>query len=144
MKTFLLASSLGLLAAAAAGPATAQTTRSFIIEQVKVPHGDLDLATKGGADAMLDRLASAASDACGRKPRMVAADPLGPSKQHIYRLCRVAAIDNATLTLDAPLVRVLWLENDESIRFGDEARKRTSDLFRLAGVDESAGQRRNY
>ena len=143
MKTFLLASSLGLLAAAAAGPATAQTTRSFIIEQVKVPHGDLDLATKDGADVMLDRLASAASDACGRKPR-IAADTLWPSKRHIYRLCRVAAIDDATLTLDAPLVRVLWLENDESIRFGDEARKRTSDLFRLAGVDESAGQRRNY
>lgn len=143
MKIFFLAGGLGLLAAAGAEPAAAQNAPSFIIEQVKVSHGDLDLGTEQGADAMLARLSGAASAACGRKPRSGVGDPLGPSKQRIYRLCVVAAIDNATLQLNAPMVRTAWLEDDDAIKFGAEARRTSSELFKLAGA-VSPGKLRRY
>lgn len=136
MKTFLLASSL--LAAAAATPALAQTAPSLVIKQVRVEYGDLDLATTEGADAMLARLTGAASKACGGRPPMPVSDPLAPSKQRAYRLCKVAAIDDATLALNAPLVRAFWLGNDEAVRFGDAARRATADWLRLARRDDPA------
>ena len=135
MKTFFLAGGLGLLAVAGAEPATAQNAHSLIIQQVKVSHGDLDLTTEQGAETMLARLSGAASAACGRKPRTGVGDPLGPSKQRIYRLCVVAAIDNATLELNAPLVRTAWLEDDDAIKFGTEARRTSSELFKLASAN---------
>ena len=135
MKTFFLAGGLGLLAVAGAEPATAQNAHSLIIQQVKVSHGDLDLTTEQGAETMLARLSGAASAACGRKPRTGVGDPLGPSKQRIYRLCVVAAIDNATLQLNAPLVRTAWLEDDDAIKFGTEARRTNSELFKLASAN---------
>ncbi len=143
MKTFLLANGIALLAAAAAGPAAAQTTRSLILEQVEVWHGDLDLATESGADAILTRLTEAASTACGGRSGPLHADPLGPAKKRAVRLCKVAAIDAATLTLDIPLVRSTWLGNAEAIRFGDKARRTRSDLRRLAGLDKLAAPPRN-
>lgn len=135
MKTFFLAGGLSLLAVAGAEPATAQNAHSLIIQQVKVSHGDLDLTTEQGAETMLARLSGAASAACGRKPRTGVGDPLGPSKQRIYRLCVVAAIDNATLQLNAPLVRTAWLEDDDAIKFGTEARRTSSELFKLASAN---------
>ena len=143
MKTFLLASGVALLAIVATGPAAAQTTRSLIIEQVKVRHGDLDLATERGAGAMLARLDNAASRACGGKPGPMLGDSLGPAKQRAYRLCKVAAIDAATLTLNAPRVRAVWLEQGEAIRFADAARRTTSDLLRLARIEDPAAPSRN-
>lgn len=136
MKTFLLASGAGLLAVTAAAPAAAQTTRSVIIEHVKVPHGDLDLATKAGAETLLTRLNKAAMAACGGKPSLGINDPVGPSKRHASRLCKVAAIDAATLALEAPLLRAIWLESGDAIRFGDEARRTTADLLAQAGIVE--------
>ena len=135
MRILLLAGGLGLMAAASAAPAAAQTAHSYIIEHVKVSHGDLDLTTQQGAEKMLARLSGAASAACGRKPRTGVGDPLGPSKQRIYRLCVVAAIDNATLQLNAPLVRTAWLEDDDAIKFGTEARRTNSELFKLASAN---------
>ena len=135
MRILFLAGGLGLMAAASAAPAVAQTGHSYIIEHVKVSHGDLDLATEQGVETMLVRLSDAASAACGRRPRTGAFDPLGPSRQRIYRLCVVAAIDNATLQLDAPLVRIAWLEDDDAIKFGTEARRTNSELFKLASAD---------
>ena len=137
MNTFLLASGLGLLAVAAAGPAAAQTTPSLIIGHAQVQHGDLDLATKAGAETMLIRLNKAANNACGGKPSPAINDPVGSSKQHAYRLCKVAAIDAATLALDVPLVRTSWLKSGEAIRFGDEARRTTAGLLARAGIDDS-------
>ena len=138
MKTLLLASGAGLLAILATDPAAANTARSFVIEHVEVPHGDLDLASDAGADAMLDRLTDAASAACGGRPRPAFSDPLGPSKQRAWRLCKVAAVDSATVRLDAELVRALWLGDDEAIRYGEEARRTSADLYRQAGVDGPA------
>jgi len=142
MKTFLLAS--GLLAAVGAAPAAAQSTPSLIVEQVKVHYGDLDLAASEGADAMLNRLTEAASKACGGKPRPIMSDPVWSSKQRAYRLCKVSAIDAATLALNAPLVRVIWLEQDDAIRFGEAARRATSDLLQLARLQGTAVPTRNY
>ena len=143
MKKCLLAGGAGLLAVAATGPAAAQTTRSLIIEQVEVPYGDLDLATTAGAEAMLARLESAAANACGGKPRAVHADVLGPSKQRAYHLCRVAAVDAATLSLEVPLVRAIWLENEAVTRLAGEARRTTSDLLRWTHFDDPAAPSRN-
>ena len=143
MKTFLLATGASLLAIVAAGPAAAQATRALIIEQVEVEHGDLDLKTTADAEAMLVRLSDAASDACGGKPRQRHADPLGPAKQRAYLLCKVAAIDAATLSLGAPLVRGIWLENGEAIRFAEEARRTASDLLEVARADGLAVPSRN-
>ena len=139
MKTRLLASAL--LAVLAASPVAANDTRSLIIEQVTVQHGDLDLATPEGADTMLGRLQDAASEACGGRPRSMVSDPLGPVRQRAYRLCRVSAIDAATLTLNAPAVRAVWLEHDEAVRFAREARQETSDLLRLARGEDTAAVR---
>jgi UrcA family protein len=134
MKTCLLASGLGLLAISAAAPADARAWRPLMIEQVEVRHGDLDLATAAGAGAMLARLTGAASQACGGKPSAGQSDPLGPSKQRAYRLCKVGAVDAATLRLDAELVRTMWLESGEAIRFGETARRTRAHLLRQADV----------
>jgi UrcA family protein len=135
MKTSLLASGLGLLAVVAAGPAAAKTTPSLIINHAQVQHGDLDLATEAGAEEMLTRLNRAANNACGGRPSPAINDPVGSSKQHAYRLCKVAAIDAATLALDVPLLRTAWLESGDAIRFGDEARRTTAGLLARAGID---------
>lgn len=136
MKTLLLASGAALVATVAT-PAAASKPPSLIIAHVEVRHGDLNLATGAGAGTMLERLSAAASNACGGRPRPTSSDPLGPSKQRAYRLCRIAAIDTATLRLDAPLVRARWLEDDEAVRSGDEARRTTADLLRQAGLNPS-------
>jgi len=143
MKTCLLPSGTVLLAFAVAGPAAAQVSPFYVIEHVEVEHDDLDLATSAGAEAMLTRLASAASRACGGKPRSAFADPLGPAKQRAYRLCKIVAIDQATLDLKAPVVRSIWLENGEAIRFAAKARQTASDLFGSARIDGFARPSRN-
>lgn len=143
MKRVILASGAALLAVVAAGPAAAQTDRSLIVERVAVAHGDLDLATTAGADAMLGRLTDAASRACGGKPRSSHADPLGPAKLRAYRLCKVGAIDTATLALAAPRVRALWLEDGEAIELAALARRTTVDLLRLARIDVDPAPPRN-
>jgi UrcA family protein len=129
MKTCLLTSGLGLLAIASAGAADARASQPLMIEQVEVRHGDLDLATSAGAGTMLARLGGAASEACGGKPRAVQSDPLGSAKQRAYRLCKVAAVDAATVRLDAELVRALWLESGEAIRYGEAARRTRAHLL---------------
>jgi UrcA family protein len=142
MKTFLLASGAGLLAILAAAPAAANTPPPFVVGHVEVRHGDLDLASDAGAGAMLDRLADAASVACGGRPRSGFSDPLGPSRQRAWRLCKVAAVDSATLRLDAERVRALWLGHDEAIRFGEEARRSSAELYRQAGLEAPAAPTR--
>lgn len=142
MKTLTLASGAVLLALLAASPAAAGPLRPYIIEQVEVRHGDLDLSTAAGAGAMLERLSAAASEACGRKPRPGFSDPLGPRKQRAWRLCTVAAIESATLELDAELVRAAWLGRDDAIRYGAEARRTSAGLYRLAGVEAPAAPAR--
>jgi UrcA family protein len=142
MKTLLLAGGASLLAILAAFPAAANPLRPYIIEQVEVRHGDLDLATGSGARTMLERLSAAASDACGGRPRPGFSAPHGPSKQRAWRLCKVAAIDFATQTLDAELVRALWLGNEEAIRYGAQARRMSVELYRQAGLDAPAAPAR--
>jgi UrcA family protein len=142
MKTLLLASGAGLLAILAAAPAAADSPRPFVVEHVEVRHGDLDLASETGAGAMLDRLTEAASAACGGRPRPGFSDPLGPSKQRAWRLCKVAAVDSATLRLDAERVRALWVGDDEAIRFGEEARRTSAELYRQAGLEPPAAPAR--
>lgn len=136
MKTILpalLASGAGLLAVFQPVPSAADESPA-IIEHAKVHYGDLDLATPDGAGAMLARLETAASNACGGRPSLSIVNPLVSAKQRAYRRCRIAALDAATLRLGAPLVRSAWLERDETARHLADARRATADLLRGGGA----------
>jgi UrcA family protein len=141
MKTPILARGLAALALAAAVPAAAQAAPAYVIGQVRVDYGDLDLAAPAGAAAMLARLDAAAARACGRLPQP--GDPLYGARQRAHRLCKVSAIDAATLALEAPLVRIAWLETGEATRWRDAAQRSASALLELAGADAPAALARN-
>ena len=87
------------IAFAVAGSAAAQTDDSGAPPSVKVSYGDLNLASSAGAKAMLVRIRSAASRACGDAP-----DLRDLGRVAIYNRCRTDAIHRAVKELGAPLV----------------------------------------
>ena len=127
MRSLLFASGVGLLAMLVAGPAIAQAQRPPIIKHVGVERGDLDLATPSGAEAMLAKMERAATRACGSPRNPQYRNSIGPLGRE-HHMCRIAAIDAATLQLGAPLVRAAWLERSEASEVA-AARQASADLL---------------
>jgi UrcA family protein len=122
MKRISFAIGAGLLTAVSPVSVTAQTADPTITAHINVRHGDLDLTGKSGAETMLRRLDKAATKVCGGKPAPVMSwDQVAQAKQREHRKCKAEAIGNATLKLDAPLVRAAWLSKAKTIHYAANA-----------------------
>lgn len=91
------------LSLALATPAAAQTTEDRF--QTRIAYADLDLSGAAGADAMLNRIRAAASDACG--------DRMGRMTLREHRriaACSAAFQQKAVVRLDNAAVARRFLE----------------------------------
>ena len=103
MARLLTAPLLGLAAAAGltcAGPTLAQT--SDPVPAVTVKYRDLDIASRAGAQALLERIETAASTACGGVP-----DLRQLSRLAVFEACRSAAVGRAVVAVDAPMLTAM-------------------------------------
>jgi UrcA family protein len=105
LKTLLISATLLL----AATPAAAETGRTLGL--VRVPVGDLDLATSGGAVTMMRRLNLAAAELCAPLR-----SPIFPREEGRAYHCRKAAIGAAVEQLRSPPLRLAYLRQFPSAR----------------------------
>lgn len=87
---------LGSLALAVPAHAAGRTASDGQEISVAVPYGDLNLATRAGADTLRHRVQAAARQICGPEP----SDRLGYGR--IYDDCVRATVDRAYATLHGP------------------------------------------
>src|SRR6516162_2255855 len=80
-------------------PAAGQPADPDAPISIRVEYADLNLATAAGASAMLVRMRSAASQACGTEP-----DIRDLSWTGAYDRCRTETLARALATLNVPLV----------------------------------------
>ena len=76
-----------------------------------MPYSDLNLSNRAGAEAMLNRIHSAAARACGGKP-----DTHQMGDMTRYRACVSEAVRNAVAELNAAMVTQLYAGNPETPR----------------------------
>jgi UrcA family protein len=102
----------GLAQAAPTAPAlTPVPTDDSHFPSVMVRTGDLDLGQTDGAKALLVRLHSAASTACGGQPGM----PVDLAAMQDYHACVRTRLDDAVGQVRAPLVAALYRGHDEAL-----------------------------
>ena len=103
--------SFAIIGVARAAPAPAAPTDDSHFPSVMVRTGDLDLGRTDGAKALLVRLHSAASTACGGQP-----SPLGDlTAMQDYHACVRARLDEAVSQVHAPLVAALYRGHNEAL-----------------------------
>jgi UrcA family protein len=73
--------------------------------QVRVPVGDLDLNSRAGADALIQRVSAAADRACGHPADLGVA---GVMEQRARHACKANAVDRAVAQVDAPVVQARY------------------------------------
>ena len=81
---------------------TENRPNGVVLTRVTVPYGDLDLTRAEGADALLRRVAHAASRACGGAP---GSGVNAMAEARNYRACTAKAVARAVAQLDDPMVR---------------------------------------
>lgn len=92
------------LAAAAYDPSLAP-----VVRHVRVSFGDLDIASREGARALIDRIGRAARMACGGSPQFSSDYLVAPTfVTHEYELCRMRAESDAVASINAPEVTRLY------------------------------------
>ena len=98
-----------LVVTTGAGPGWSRTRvqteagpNGVVLTRVTVPYGDLDLTRPEGADALLKRIAQAASRACGGVPGSGVAIM---AEARNFRACTAKAVTRAVTQLDDPMVR---------------------------------------
>lgn len=105
------------LTAAALLVGAAHAQGEMIRKDVQVSYRDLDLSTDTGARALLVRIETAASQACGSTPYFYNSYSVAPelaSKE--FATCRANAITSAVNSLHAPLVQKLFASNETYMR----------------------------
>jgi UrcA family protein len=95
----------------AAPPLALAPTDDSHFPDVVVNTGDLDLSQAGGAKAMLARLRTAASTACGGQPSM----PTDLATVQAWRDCVRTRLDTAVGQVGAPLVAALYRGHGEAL-----------------------------
>jgi len=103
--------SFAIIGVARAAPAPAAPTDDSRYPDVAVRIGDLDLGHTDGAKALLVRLRSAASTACGGEPLM----PVDLTTLQTWRACVRTRLDDAVSQVRAPLVTALYRGHDETM-----------------------------
>jgi UrcA family protein len=100
----LLAAPVLCLAAAAtlscAGPALAQTSDAVRAGTVK--YRNLDAGSRAGAQALFERIETAASTACGGVP-----DLRQLSRLAVFETCRRSAVARAVVAVDSPMLTAM-------------------------------------
>lgn len=73
--------------------------------QVVVNYSDLDISSRAGAQALIDRMRQAASQVCGQSPDRRS------FMYRFYRTCVADALDRGVASLNAPVVAELYRGN---------------------------------
>ncbi|MFM9864968.1 MAG: UrcA family protein [Micropepsaceae bacterium] len=105
MKTQLFAAALTLAAFAALAPAKASNVSGGDVPSLDVTYSDLNLGNRAGAETLLRRIRSAASEVCGGDPRRSFRD-LRVKQQ--YRSCVRTAVDDAVRQVNAPMLTAVY------------------------------------
>ena len=103
MTRFLTAPVLCLTAAATlscAAPVIAQT--SDTVPSVSVRYGDLNIASRPGAQVLLKRIEAAANTACGGAPDVRQLDRLAS-----FEACRRSAVARAVVAVNSPVLTAM-------------------------------------
>ncbi|NOT40709.1 MAG: UrcA family protein [Alphaproteobacteria bacterium] len=105
MKTKLFAAALTLAAFAAGAPANASDVSGGGVPSLDVTFSDLNLANRAGAEVLLRRIRTAASQVCGGDPHISTMRDLRAARD--FRSCVRTAVDGAVRQVNAPLVTAL-------------------------------------
>jgi len=99
MPTIKLLAALAVMTAigGAASPSWSQPDPDRVT--VRVPVGDLDLATERGADVALSRIRNAAQDICGARPT-----PMEIARLAQHRQCMNVTVGTAVASANLPML----------------------------------------
>lgn len=100
MRRFAFAAAALVFAGFAATPAFAHEAETVAGPRVTVAYHDLNLSTVAGADAMIQRLETAARRVC----RTAGSGLRGLEQREERQACRAAALETAVASLEAPVV----------------------------------------
>jgi UrcA family protein len=81
--------------------------------QVRVPVGDLDLNSRAGADALIQRVTAAADRACGPP---TSGGVTGLMEQRSHKACEAHAVNRAVAQVDAPVVQARYAQMKGAVK----------------------------
>jgi UrcA family protein len=111
MKTKFFAAAFGLAAFAAVAPTSASNVSGGGgVPSLDVTYSDLNLANRAGAEALLRRIRSAASQVCGGDQRSATMKDLKMARE--FRACVRTAVDDPVRQVNSPLVTAVYRGGD--------------------------------
>lgn len=110
MKTKFFAAAFALAAVAAVAPTNASNVSGGGVPSLDVTYSDLNLANRAGAEALLRRIRSAASQVCGGDQRTTMLKDLKMARE--FRACVRTAVDDAVRQVNSPLVTAVYRGSD--------------------------------